>query len=419
MHDPEFGRAYAGMGVLYFNAKDVPNAQQAYDRALKLLDRMSDREKYRTLGSYYLGVALNYEKAVETYEALVKKYPADEVAHANLSLAYLYTGDVTRAIEQVRDVLKLNPRSASDRYNLAIQSVYAGDFAGALAEGAKVVQDEPSYEQPYLPVALANLYKGDADAARATYEQVEKLSPFGASLGRLGRADLLLYRGRYAEALPILQDGIAADEKADNTGLLGPQYVAMAETQLALGQRDRAAASALKATAFSEHESVRFPAALVLVGARRDAEAEKIAVAMENTLQTHMAAYAQLVRAAIAARDERLGQAVELFRDSLKRRDTWLGRCMLGRLYAETGRYTEALGELDACLKRQGEAGDVFFYDFPTARYLPPLFYYLARAQEAIGSADAKANYQRFVDLRGDASPADPLVPDARKRLGS
>ena len=208
--DPNFGRAYAGMGVLYFNGKDVANAQAAFDKALKLLDRMSDREKYRTLGSYYLGVALNYEKAVETYEALVKKYPADEVAHANLSLSYLYTGDVPRAIEQVREVLKLNPRSASDRYNLAIQSVYAGDFEGALAEGNRVIQDQPTYEQPYLPVALATLYKGDLDGARATYEKVEPLSPFGASLGRLGRADLMLYRGRYREALPVLQQGVAA-----------------------------------------------------------------------------------------------------------------------------------------------------------------------------------------------------------------
>jgi serine/threonine protein kinase/tetratricopeptide (TPR) repeat protein len=417
--DPNFGRAYAGMGVTYFNLKDIENAQAAYDKALKLLDRMSDRERYRTLGSYYLGVALNYEKAVETYEALIKQFPADEVAHANLSLSYLYTGDVPRAIEQVREVLKLNPRSLSDRYNLAIQSVYAGDFAGALAEGARAIKDSPTYEQPYLPVALATLYQGDLDGARATYERVEGVSPFGGSLGRLGRADLMLYRGRYREALPVLQKSVALDESAGNTGLLGPQYVALAETYLALGQKTRAAAAANKAAGLSEHESVRFPAALVLVGAGRDAEAEKIGVAMENTFQSHMAAYAQLVRAAIAVRDGRLGPAVEQFRESLKRRDTWLGRFMLGRLYIETERYTEAIGEFDACMKRYGEAGDVFFYDFPTARYLPPLYYYLARAQEALGSADAKANYERFLALRGDADPPDPLAADAQKRLGS
>jgi serine/threonine protein kinase/tetratricopeptide (TPR) repeat protein len=416
--DPSFGRAYAAMGVLYFNAKDMPEAQASFDKALKLVDRMSDREKYRTLGSYYLGVALNYEKAVETYEALVKRYPADEVAHANLSLAYLYTGDVTRAIQQVREVLKLNPRSASDRYNLAIQSVYAGDFPGALVEGSRVIKEQPAYEQPYLPIALSKLYGGDLEGARRTYENVEALSPFGASLGRLGRADLLLYQGKHKEALAILQEGVRADEKAGNTAFLGPQYVALAETQLALGQKEAAVASARKATTFSEHEGIRFPAALVLVAARKDADADRIAVAMENTLQSHMMAYAQLVRAAIAARDGRLGQAVEQLRDSLKRRDTWMGRFLLGKLYADNQRYTEALGELDACFKRYGEAGDVFFYDFPTARYLPPLFYYLGRTQQALGSADFKASYERFLAARGEADPKDPLAADARKRLG-
>jgi len=70
-------------------------------------------------------------------------------------------------------------------------------------------------------------------------------------------------------------------------------------------------------------------------------------------------------------------------------------------------------------MKADGEKITVLTcYDFPTARYLPPLYYYLARAQEALGSADAKANYQRFLALRGDADPRDPLAADAKKRLG-
>jgi tetratricopeptide (TPR) repeat protein len=299
-----------------------------------------------------------------------------------------------------------------------MESVYVGDYATALTEGKRLIQDSPGYDQPFLPVALANLFNGDLEEARATYERVESVSALGRSLGRLGRADLLMYRGRFREALPLLQEGIADDEKAGNTNLLGRQYVALSENLLALGQTARAVAAAQKAAGISEHESVLFPSALVLVGARRDSEAEKIAATMENTLQSQMIAYAQLVRAAIALRESRLAAAVDLFRDSLKRRDTWMGRLMLGRLYVETKRYTEAIGELDVAMKRSGEAGDVFFYDFPTARYLPPLYYYLGRAQEALGSADAKKNYKSYVDIRGSADPQDPLVLDARKRIG-
>ena len=58
-----------------------------WKRALSLMDRMSDRERYRTLGGYYLGIARNYEQAIENYSDLVKAYPADRAGHSNLALA--------------------------------------------------------------------------------------------------------------------------------------------------------------------------------------------------------------------------------------------------------------------------------------------------------------------------------------------
>ncbi len=61
--NPNFGRAYAGMGVIYTVFKDEAKAKEAYDRALKLVDRMSEREKYRTLGTYYMSVARNYRES--------------------------------------------------------------------------------------------------------------------------------------------------------------------------------------------------------------------------------------------------------------------------------------------------------------------------------------------------------------------
>ena len=71
------------------------------------------------------------------------------------------------------------------------------------------------------------------------------------------------------------------------------------------------------------------------------------------------------------------------------------------------------------CLKRRGETMDVFFYDLPTARYLPQLYYWLGRAQEGVGLAsDASRSFETFLALRPDA-PRDPLVVDARRRVSS
>ena len=417
--DPSFGRAYAGMGVIYTISKDEAKSKAAYDQALKLVGRMSEREKYRTLGTYYMSVARNYEKAIENYETLVKLFPADDGGHGNLGLAYLYTGNVPRAIEEARKVLQIYPSSGSQRYNYAMYLMYAGDFDTAVAEGSRVVKEAPSFELAFLPIALSKLAKGDFEGALATYGQLEQTGPSGAALARFGRADLEMYRGRYRDALKILEEAILLDQKAGNTGMLAQDHVAAAESYLAVGDKKRAVAAARKAAALSSHESVLLPAALALIQAGQDAEAEKIALALDNMLQSHTTAYARLIRAEIAAVKGRYGEAIELLRDSIKRRDTWFARFLLGKLYAETDHFAEAMAELDLGLKRRGETTDVFFYDTPSLRYLPPAYYWLARAQQETGVADAAKSYGQFLALRETADPPDPLAKDARRRVSA
>ena len=61
--DPEFGRAYAGKGDIYMILKDEGKAKVAFEEALKHVDRMSEREKYRTFGNYYLNIARNNRRS--------------------------------------------------------------------------------------------------------------------------------------------------------------------------------------------------------------------------------------------------------------------------------------------------------------------------------------------------------------------
>jgi tetratricopeptide (TPR) repeat protein len=415
--DHEFGRAYAGMGVLYTIAKDEARAKSAYELALKYVGRMSDREKYRTLGTYYLSVARNYEKAIENYETLVRLYPGDAVARGNLGLAYLNAGNLKRAVEEAQAVIKLDPKNSVQRYNLAMYSLYAGDLAAAANEGATILKQAPSFELAYIPIALSKAIDGDLDAARSTYDSLEATGASGASLAQFGRTDLEMFQGRYEDAAKLAAASLAADLKANNEGAVARDQVIEAEAYLELGIKPKAIAAAARAAALSEHESVLFPAAMVLLQAGREDEAQKIADRLENMLQQQTTAYARVIGAEIAVRRGRYGQAIELFRDSIKRRDTWIARFLLGRTYGEADHFAEAMAELEICVNRRGEAADLFFYDTPSLRYLPPVYYWLARAQLAMGVKDAAANYERYLALRADAAPPDPLVADAKRRL--
>ena len=74
---------------------------------------------------------------------------------------------------------------------------------------------------------------------------------------------------------------------------------------------------------------------------------------------------------------------------------------------------------MEASQKRRGEATAIFLDDLPSVRYLAPVPYWLARAQDGLGlKPTAAENYQKYLALRATAA-RDPLAADARRRLTS
>ena len=128
-------------------------------------------------------------------------------------------------------------------------------------------------------------------------------------------------------------------------------------------------------------------------------------------------AYAKLIEAESRLKRGRAREAIALAQEAHKRADTWLGRYVLGRAYLDAGAFTEAHSEFDACLRRRGEATAVFLDDVPSLRLLPPVYYYLGRAQEGLKSPRAAESFKTFLAMKEKSDGADPLVADARRRM--
>jgi tetratricopeptide (TPR) repeat protein len=415
--DPSFARAYCGAAVAYVSLKNYPKAGEYYKQALRLLDHVSEREKYRTLGVYYASYVHNYQTAIENLQQLVSLYPADAAGYNNLAVTYALNADIPDALAALRKALEITPNNLQRRSNYASDLMLNGEFDSAIAETQRVLKDRPSFEYAFLPMTLATLAKGDAKGARDIYAQLEKVSPRGYSVAKMGTADLEMYLGHYEEALRILEDGIAADQKEKNTGEMALKYVAKAEANLARGRRPQAIEAADKAVQLSPVESVLFPAARVLLHAGADAKARKLASALEDMLQPQTRGYAKLIVGEMALERKQFPEALDAIQAAQKLHNSWFSHFLLGRTYVEAGHETEALAHLEECLRRKGESADPFIADTTTLRYLPPLYYWLGRAQEGTGTAQAaRASYQEFLKLRVDADPGDPLVADAMRR---
>ena len=418
--DPNMGRAWAGMAVASVNLKKTSDADKYYKKTLGLLDRMSERERYRTLGTYYAAFVRNYPQAVETYQKLVFLYPGDSTTYNNLSIAYVFMLDFPKAVAAVRHAVDANPHKLEWRLNYALYSMYSGDFATAVTESERIIQENPSYQFAYLPMAISTLARGDADGARVIYTRAEKVSPGVFSVAKMGEADLEMYFGHSKKALDILNEGIPADEKDKRTGEMALKLVAAGEAYLALGRKAEAIKAARQVSQLNSDESAAYPAARVLLQAGDDADARKIASALDNTLQTQSRSYSRLIAGETDLLHKRLPLAVEELQQGQKLRNSWISHFLLGRAYIDAQHYAEALTEFEACKARLGETTDMMFADTATLRYLPPLYYWLARAQEGAGMKSAALeNYQQFLKLRGDSDTGDPLVADAHSRLMS
>jgi tetratricopeptide (TPR) repeat protein len=414
--DPKFGRAYAGLAVSAQRLGASDEATQAFNTALSLMDRMTDREKYRTLGGYYLQVVQNYDKAVENYSALVAAYPTDSAGLGNLALAHFYVHDFPRAVDESARAVAMDPKNLLQRNNLALYGMYAGAFGDAAAAARKLIADQGPTESTYLPLVMEAVSNGDIAAAGVAYDDMAKRSARGASIASLGKADLALYGGRLEAAETELKNGLSVEAQSRSGALAALKQVAYAETLLAAGRKAQAIDAAHAALKITHDIGVTVPAARVLILAGKAGEARAIATELEGQLQKQNRAYGKILLAEIALDEKAVPRAIDLLKEALALSDLWLGRFDLGRAYIQRDASAEALSEFEICQKRRGEATALFFDERPTVRYLATLPYWIGRAEEGLKMASAKSRYDSFLTLRKDAT-ADSLVDDARKRL--
>jgi tetratricopeptide (TPR) repeat protein/predicted Ser/Thr protein kinase len=410
--DPRMGRAYAGLAVAYRNSQRREDAEKYFQLAMQNTGRMTERERYRTFGAYYLFVRAD-QKAAEQFSQLIQKYPADDAGRTNLALAYFYGRNIARAIEQQQQVVNQKPENVLYRGNLALYAMYGGQFDLAIREAGEVLKRNPSDSDALVAKALSQFAQGNAADAAQTYQQLASSGSDGASIASMGLADIALYEGRNADALAILDKGIAADLAANNKSAAAIKLAAAAAAQ-----KNRAQAVELAVRSLATYKDAAFPAARVLLDAGQEPKALAVAAELGARPEPEPQAYAKLLQGEAQLARGKPQDAIHTFEEAGKLVDTWLGHLDLAKAYLKAGMYPFASTELDTCTKRSGEAAAVFLDDVPSYRYYAAMNFYKAQAAEGLKSPDAAEFYKKFLAVKSKADPnSDPLVAEAQKRL--
>jgi len=415
--DPDMGRAYAGYAIASLNLGHRGDADKYFSEALKHIDRMTEREKYRTRGNYFI-MRSEPAKAIEEYSALLKAYPYDDAGHANLAISYFYSRDMQRAVEEGRRDAQNNPRGLMQRTNLALYEAYAGNFPNAVKEAQEVLKRNPKHVTAMGVLAMG--YLGDDKAAEATavYEKMKPLSARGASSSAIGLADVALWEGRLKDARDVLDKGIASDEAAKNSDAAAIKLNYLASVLLKESDSKRALAIADKALTLSRDPAILYGAGHIAAEAGQTNKVASLSSELMSKPSSDFQSYANLLLGEANLKNGDATNSLNKFKEAKRLADSWLAHFDLGRAYLAMGAFSEASSEFDICMKRRGEAAAIFLDDVPSYHLYAPVLYYQGLAHEGLKSADAAQYFKQFLAIKAKGT-GDPMIADARRRLGS
>ena len=411
--DANFGLAHAGMAIASHNLGKPRDAENYIKEALRHLDGMTERERYRTRAVFYR-ITGDYQACVKEYEELISRNAADAPARNNVALCWTFLRNLPRAVEEMRQLLDILPNRELYRINLALYAAYSGDFTTGEAEARAI--KEPSLFG-LLALAFAQLLQGQLSQVTETYQRMAKLDRRSASYAASGLGDLALYEGRFSDAARIFSQGAEADLVAKDHHRAACKFASLAHVQLLSQETSAAITTAEKALANSHTVQIRFLVARVFLAAGLTDNARALANELGSELAVESQAYARIIEGSAELNNGRARDAIRILTEAIALLDTWIGRFDLGRACLEAGALPQADSAFDRCIARRGEALALFLDETPTYGHLPPVYYYQGRVREALNTSGFANSYRVYLGIRG-ASSEDPLVHEVRRRAG-
>jgi serine/threonine protein kinase/Flp pilus assembly protein TadD len=418
--DPNFAAAYEALGISYSNLREPGLATENLQKAYDLRDRVSEREKFRISGSYYLLATGELEKAIRTYELWAQTYPRNSEPFGNLGVAYTYSGQYEKAITASIEDLRLNPGSAAAFTNLvglypAVNRLHEADVTYQQAITHKV-------NNPFLH---GNRY-GVAFLANDTAEMQRQVA---AAIGKPGEDVLLSFKsdteafyGHLASARRLSQLAIDSANGNDSKETAAAWHMDAALREVEFSNTARARQGIASALAGAPTRDVNILAALAFARIGDIDRAEHMAQNLEERfpLNTVINRYwLPAVHASIEIRRQRPAKALEDLETTAQYElSTPLPQFEVGgSLYPVYIR-----GEAYLLLHQGKEAASEFqrFLDHRGVTVNCPLGalarLQLGRAYAVEGDAiRSRAAYKDFLTLWKDADPDIPILKQAKQ----
>ena len=450
--DTAFASAYLKLAICYSNLNDLVKSRSFVEKAVKLRDRVSRKERFlieafdqlyrtdfrgarRTLQemtrlypdekiAYENLATLNYimsdyEEVIVNYQKVIELDSLDKLAHNMLAYTYDELGRYDQAIRAIDRYIELAPDEANPYDTRGDLYARHSEVDKAIESYSRALEIKPDFTASIQKLGLMYLYKREYKKAEQYFQRYGSAGTAAAESGsRVSLALIPLSQGKYKQALDILEKGIAADELAglklhqhDKHMRMAIIYAEKKSFEKALEHGERLID--LMKQAYPEDvflSKIFYGMFLALAGETDSAQciyAEVEKVIQEKTkeqkaswyflgflINYHKGDFSRALEVAKFAEDD--------FRIRFWRAKAYLGMGMIG----------EAVQELENLSR-----GDVLErVGYPIFSFRIP--YLLGVAYEKSGwKSRAIQQYEEFLDIMKDADPGIAEVEDARRRL--
>ncbi|HXY25533.1 MAG TPA: winged helix-turn-helix domain-containing protein, partial [Candidatus Acidoferrum sp.] len=270
--DPNFAIGYDELGLEYYNLSERGRATEYFSKAFQLREQTGEWEKLAIAADYYLNATGELDKAAQTYEQWIERYPRDSEAYASLGVVYATQGQYDKAAEVTSQGLRLAPSLGSygNLANYALASQRFDDARRIVHEAQSRKMD--AFEFHTVLYALAFL---DADSAATAEQQQWFAGKPEESFGLALASDTEAYGGHLGMARQLTKQAVDSAIRADNKESGAIWLANAALQQAAYGKHAEArqtAAEALKLAPTSPGAEVEAALAFAMAGNTTRAE---------------------------------------------------------------------------------------------------------------------------------------------------
>lgn len=242
--DSDFALAHAELGAAYYWNNDRPSGDQHFAHALRLLDRLTDRERLtvRASAASWRG---NREGAIELRRALLALYPDDRSTWGRIGYDYMRLGRPREAIAAFQQQLLRDSSSPNDHINLALSYKQLGHYDSAIREYRRAFALQPgllTYENLNHEFGATLVVAGRLDDARAVFDSMLRGDPSQQARGHRSAGLLAMVQGRYADAMSHFQRAVLLSQTSGSelTQVRNRLFLAAAQREKGLDDSARA-----------------------------------------------------------------------------------------------------------------------------------------------------------------------------------